>query len=98
MTLLKNNGLLPINLTGKKLAVIGHLATSVRSLFGGYSYMSVLELAMGGRNTMAGIETVQEKAWKYQEKESYPGSIVDIEFPHLEEEANKCYGQCNNIL
>ena len=98
MTLLKNNGLLPINLTGKKVAVIGHLATSVRSLFGGYSYMSVLELAMGGRNTMAGIETVQEKAWKYQEKESYPGSIVDIEFPHLEEEANKCYGHCNNIL
>ena len=32
MTLLKNNGLLPINLKGKKVAVIGHLATSVRSL------------------------------------------------------------------
>lgn len=59
--------------------------------------MSVLELAMGGRNSMAEIETVQEKAWKYQEKESYPRSIVDIEFPHLEE-ANKCYGHCNNIL
>ncbi|WP_189372358.1 glycoside hydrolase family 3 N-terminal domain-containing protein [Enterococcus sp. OL5] len=98
MTLLKNNGILPVNPSGKKIAVIGHLATSVRSLFGGYSYMSVLELAMGGRNTMAGIETVQEKAWKYQEKESYPGSIVDVEFPHLEKTANKCYDHCNNIL
>lgn len=98
MTLLKNNGVLPLNLSGKKVGVIGHLASSVRSLFGGYSYMSVLELAMGGRNTMAGIDSAPEKAWKYQEKENYPGSIVDIEFPKLEEVASKAYEHCNNIL
>lgn len=98
ITMLKNNGILPLDLSNKKIAVIGHLAKSVRSLFGGYSYMSVLELAMGGRNTMAGIETIPEKTWKHQEKDSYPGSIVDIEFPNLEIVANEAYKNCNNIL
>lgn len=97
MTLLKNDGILPIDLANKKVAVIGHLAKSVRSLFGGYSYMSVLELAMGGRNTMAGIESSPEKAWKYQEKDTYKGSIVDVEFPNLEKVASLAYKNCRNI-
>lgn len=97
ITLLKNEQLLPLSLDGKKVAVIGHLAKSVRSLFGGYSYMSVLELAMGGRNTMAGIESSPEKAWKYQKKNTYKGSIIDVEYPNLEEMASKAYGHCNNL-
>lgn len=97
MTLLKNDGILPIDIANKKVAVIGHLAKSVRSLFGGYSYMSVLELAMGGRNTMAGIESSPEKAWKYQEKDTYKGSMIDVEFPNLEEVASSAYKDCRNI-
>ncbi|MGM0168874.1 beta-glucosidase [Enterococcus sp. AZ135] len=97
MTLLKNNGILPIKIANKKVAVIGHLAKSTRSLFGGYSYMSVLELAMGGRNTMAGIESSPEKAWKYQDKDTYKGSMIDVEFPNLEEVANSAYKNCRNI-
>ncbi|WP_438780232.1 glycoside hydrolase family 3 N-terminal domain-containing protein [Enterococcus sp. DIV0187] len=97
ITLLKNDGILPVDLKGKKVAVIGHLAKSVRSLFGGYSYMSVLELAMGGRNTMAGIESTPEKAWKYQEKDKYKGSMIDIEFPELERVASSAYADCRNV-
>ncbi|OTO77393.1 MULTISPECIES: glycoside hydrolase family 3 N-terminal domain-containing protein [unclassified Enterococcus] len=97
ITLLKNNNILPLDLANKKVSVIGHLAKSVRSLFGGYSYMSVLELAMGGRNTMAGIESSPEKAWKYQEKDTYKGSMIDIEFPELEKVASSAYENCNNI-
>lgn len=96
--LLKNNGVLPFEARGKKIAVIGHLGNSTRSLFGGYSYISVLELAMGARNTMAGIEVQKDEVWKKQKKNTYPGSIIDVEIPKLEQVASKAYGHCKNIF
>ncbi|KAK4174536.1 family 3 putative glycoside hydrolase [Triangularia setosa] len=37
IVLLKNNGLLPLNLTGKTVALIGHWANATRQMLGGYS-------------------------------------------------------------
>lgn len=93
--LLKNNGILPFHTKGKKVAVIGSLGSSTRSLFGGYSYVSVLELAIGGRNIMAGIEVQKDEVWKSQKKDSYPGSMIGVEIPKLEADAAKAYGNCN---
>lgn len=99
IVLLKNDGILPFKAEGKKIAIIGHLGKSIRSYFGGYSYMSVLELAMGGRNTMAGIEVQSkgDKLWKEKKKDKYPGSMIDVEIPGLEKVASKAYPQCKNI-
>lgn len=69
LILLKNNGILPLDAADKKIAIIGHNARSTRSLFGGYSYGSVLELAMGARNTMAGIEVqTDDVLWRNKRK------------------------------
>lgn len=98
IVLLKNDGILPLDLKHKKLAIIGHNGKSVRSLFGGYSYMSVLELAMGARNTMAGIEVQDaDNLWKYRKKDTYPGSMIDFEIPKLEQVASAAYQHCNNL-
>lgn len=99
IVLLKNNGILPLCTKGKKVAVIGHHAKSVRSLFGGYSYMSVLELAMGARNTMAGIDVQDSDVlWRNQKKDTYSGSIVELEIPKLEQVASLAYKHCNNLF
>lgn len=99
LVLIKNEGILPLNPKDKKIAIIGHLGNSVRSLFGGYSYMSVLELAMGARNTMAGIEVQNtEVLWRNQEKATYPGSMIEVEIPKLEQVASRAYDHCVNIL
>ncbi|MGG4504094.1 glycoside hydrolase family 3 N-terminal domain-containing protein [Paenibacillus polymyxa] len=99
LILLKNNGILPLDAADKKIAIIGHNARSTRSLFGGYSYGSVLELAMGARNTMAGIEVqTDDVLWRNKKKDTYPGSIIDVEIPKLEQVASKAYKHCRNIL
>ncbi len=99
LVLIKNEDALPFNPKNKKIAVIGHSGSSVRSLFGGYSYMSVLELAMGARNTMAGIEIQDtEILWRNQKKATYPGSMIEVEIPKLEQVASRTYDNCKNIL
>ncbi|MBS6193785.1 MAG: glycoside hydrolase family 3 C-terminal domain-containing protein [Enterococcus hirae] len=99
LVLLKNENILPLNTDNKKIAIIGHLGKSVRSLFGGYSYMSVVELAMGARNTMAGIEVQDSDVlWRNQKKATYPGSMIELEIPKLEQVARKAYEHCNNIF
>lgn len=96
LVLLKNDGILPIE-KGQynKIALIGHHMKSTRSLFGGYSYMSVLELAMGTRNTMAGIG--KDSNDNDDPIKTYSDSNIELEHPELEERANQAYEGCRNI-
>lgn len=96
LVLLKNNGILPLDKNKiKTVSLIGHHMKSFRSLFGGYSYMSVLELAMGTKNTMAGIGNDDNSDQKISN--TYPGSNIEIENPELENSAENAYGDCKNI-
>lgn len=55
IVLLKNNGVLPIKKNVKKIALIGPHANNARSLFGGYTHMSMEEAVHAVANSMAGI-------------------------------------------
>jgi len=95
LVLLKNNGILPLNPDQhQKIAIIGHHMQSMRSMFGGYTYMSVLELAMGTRNTMAGIGNESDTSGI---TETYPGSKIEVENPELSKQADKAYPECRNL-
>ena len=56
MILLKNDGVLPLAKSVKKVAVIGWHADSVRALFGGYSALAMKENTLGVKMSMAGIQ------------------------------------------
>lgn len=80
LVLIKNNGTLPLKRANQKIAVIGCHANSIRSLFGGYSYMSTIEKHFGVRNTMAGVLT----DYKSETIDFYKGSLVEREHPDVE--------------
>ena len=95
LVLLKNNGILPLDPNQpRKIALIGHHMKSVRSFFGGYSYMSVLELSMGTRNTMAGIGTEDDDG---ELDKTYPGSHIEVENPKLPKQADQVYANCQDL-
>ncbi len=96
MTLLKNDGILPLAGEGKKIAVIGWHAASTRALFGGYTHMSMTERWLGAANTMAGMEAEQNDA--DQTLETYPGTCVQKEHPEAETLAKKLKPRTNNLL
>lgn len=62
ITLLKNDGILPIKDDKKKITFVGEFANKVRPLFGGYTFAGFLEMyltsAEGEENTMQGYEKV----------------------------------------
>ena len=70
MVLLKNDGILPLASTYKKIAVIGYHGGTVRGLFGGYTNFSMYEGLLGDQNTMAGL-IAEGKA-----DPTYPGTHV----------------------
>lgn len=57
LTLTKNEGLLPLRDKNARIAVIGPCAGSLRLLFGGYTYPSMLEMfqVVGDSSEMAGV-------------------------------------------
>ena len=59
MILLKNDGVLPLAKSVKKVAVIGWHADSVRALFGGYSALAMKENTLGVKMSMAGIRPMR---------------------------------------
>lgn len=92
VVLLKNDGILPLKKEAKKIAVIGYHAGAVRSMFGGYTFMSMTESELGTENTMAGIDTdlpleeiIRAIVEEENKKPKYPGSLIQIE----NEKANK---------
>jgi len=98
LVLLKNNGVLPLGKNVRKITVIGHHATSTRALFGGYSYISLVEPQLGVRNTMAGINMDNNLGSEDDTRGVYPGSTVEIENPKLEEAIKKYYPHTKNLL
>ena len=104
LVLLKNDGILPLKRDIKRIAVIGHHAASSRSMFGGYSFMSMGEVLAGAVNTMAGvdIDSVSESEdggiIDGGQRATYPGSSVNIENPRMEEIVKKYYPEMKNLL
>ena len=102
MILLKNNGVLPLKPKGKRIAVIGHHANSVRMMFGGYTYLAMKENSLGIKMSMAGVEmsddALIDQNGKQKGKELYPGSIVTKEPTKVDELTRSCYPGIKSIL
>ncbi len=57
MVLLRNNGVLPVKKGIRKIAVVGCHAGNARSLFGGYTHLSMVEAVHAVANSIAGMES-----------------------------------------
>lgn len=79
LVLLKNSGVLPLARAPRRIAVIGWHAGTVRSMFGGYTHMSMAEGACADVATMAGV-TPEGKA-RRGEYPRYPGTFITDEAP-----------------
>jgi beta-glucosidase len=96
LVLLKNKGgLLPLRHEAKKVAVIGYHADSLRAMFGGYTYLSMTESALGAKNTMAGVADAPQKQ---AAAECYPGTVVEKEHPDAEKLAKKLLPGAHTLL
>lgn len=89
LVLIKNNGILPLSKQVKSIALVGCHADSIRSMFGGYTYMSTLEKHFGVANTMAGVKDVNSESISKRTKILYPGSNVEVENSKTEAFARK---------
>ena len=58
LVLLKNDGVLPIKIAPKKIAVIGPHAAFARKMFGGYTHMCMMESTYAIANSIAGVSGV----------------------------------------
>ena len=84
LVLLKNKGILPLSKSKQSIALVGWHADAIRTMFGGYTYMSTIEKHFGVKNTMAGVEDVKSELTPAGSKKHYPGSNVDVENPDVE--------------
>lgn len=99
MILLKNDGVLPLTKSAKKVAVIGWHADSVRALFGGYSALAMKENTLGVKMSMAGIQAdADSPAAENAVQKTYPGSEVVMENPGVEPLARRCYPDAYSML
>lgn len=100
IVLVKNNGVLPLKKKAQKIAVIGYHGAAVRAMFGGYTFMSMTESALGARNTMAGMEKNKDEGDDSGEKLNsvYTGTVVEQEHPDAEKLAKKRMPSVNNLL
>ena len=57
LTLIKNNGVLPIKKERQRIALVGCHAQNARIFFGGYTHLSMVEAIHAVANSIAGIET-----------------------------------------
>lgn len=99
MILLKNDSVLPLAKSVKKVAVIGWHADSVRALFGGYSALAMKENTLGVKMSMAGIQAdADSPAAENAVQKTYPGSEVVMENPGVEPLARRCYPDAYSML
>lgn len=79
LVLLKNDGILPIKNAAKRIAVIGYHAGTIRSMFGGYTHLSMVEGLQADIATMAGVaENGKRERKKYP---NYPDTNITNEVP-----------------
>lgn len=83
LVLLKNNGVLPLSKSIKKLAVIGIQASSARFCYGGYTHFSMAEGTKAVIITMAGLQT--EKGEHISKVPTIPGTPIQQDDPSFEE-------------
>lgn len=99
LVLLKNDGLLPLDLRCKKVAVIGWHAASARALFGGYHAMSMKESSLGVTISMAGISVAPDSPVAVNAvTATYPGSQIHCENPGIEPMVRQCYPGIHSLL
>lgn len=55
LVLLKNDGILPVKKSVRRIALIGCHGANARSFFGGYTHMSMVEAVHAAANSIAGI-------------------------------------------
>lgn len=95
IVLVKNDGILPLDKTTEKIAVIGPHADSLRLLFGCYTYPAVLDRNISGSmSDMAGMQDTRRD----QEENPYqmpylPGSTVRGTSPYIEERLREVMGE-----
>jgi beta-glucosidase len=77
LVLLKNDGILPIKKSVKKIAVIGCHAADARILFGGYTHFSMAEGLLAVISTMAGLETKLDE--KKALMKTIPGTPIQMD-------------------
>lgn len=73
LILLKNNGVLPIAKSVKKIALIGDQAVKARVFFGGYTHLSMAEGVYAASASMAGVEP---KPWQTGVYTPIPGTPI----------------------
>lgn len=74
LVLLKNNDVLPIKNSIRKIAVIGPHADSARKFFGGYTHMCMMESTYAMANSIAGVSGV--KNVDPEEIKTVPGTNI----------------------
>lgn len=95
LVLLKNDGTLPVKNHVKKIAVIGQHADDAKILFGGYTYMSMLEGEAAARSSMAGIGEI---ASGDDSVRTYPGSSVQVDNEVFKERLRTYMPQTKSLL
>ena len=79
VTLMKNNGILPLTDTGKKIALIGPVGDCIRLLIGHYTYVANMEMLMlmmsGGKEVQPGVnpDDVLDAGEKKKEQSAFDG-------------------------
>lgn len=97
IVLLKNNGVLPLSKTVKKIALIGPHAVNARSFFGGYTQMSMVEAVHAAANSMAG--TGGGGSTQNVEMLRVPGTNVQLDETEVFDAILKrLYPDCRNLL
>ncbi len=80
MVLLKNEGVLPLDISGgkiKKIAVIGPHADNARMLFGGYTHLSMMESIYAVANSIAGVAGIENRTG--EEIPTVPGTNIQLD-------------------
>lgn len=94
LILLKNDGVLPLNSSVTKIAVVGPHANTARAFFSGYTHFSMMEGNMAVLSSMAGMNDNQEKILVNH----YPGSKTERDQVQFEAAFKKLNPQVPSLI
>ncbi len=77
ITLLKNDGVLPLTKKEKTIAIIGPHGANARYYFGGYTHLSMVESQLAAGNSMAGVGIGGDSS--SLEMDRVPGTNVQVD-------------------